>query len=70
MMIVKLQRSLATSNSVQRVLVYNEPRTIQLEQEMTKKLSALFGSKDKIYARANYKRGNVTIKGLVRAQSW
>lgn len=70
MMIVKLQRSLGTSDGKDRVLVYNESRTVLVEQEMTRELSELFGKKDKLYAKASHKNGSVTIRGLVKAQSW
>jgi hypothetical protein len=33
MMIVKMQRSLVTSAANQQVLIYNEPKTVMIEQD-------------------------------------
>ena len=70
MLIVKMQRSLATTAEQQQVLIYNEAKTVMLEQELTPELSKWFGDKDKIYAKASFKKGRLTILNTVKAQSW
>ncbi len=70
MVIVKMQRSLTTTADSQQVLIYNEARTIWVEQSITLELSKWFGTKDKVYAKANYKGGIVTVQNLVKAQAW
>lgn len=70
MMIVKMQRSLTTSAANQQVLIYNEPKTILIEQDLTPEVSKWFDNQDKVYAKASYKKGRLTIHGLVKAQAW
>ena len=70
MLIVKMQRSLATTAEVQQVLIYNEAMTVKIEQDITPELSKWFGTKDKVYAKASYKNGRLTVHGLVKAQAW
>lgn len=70
MMIVKMQRSLTTSAANQQVLIYNEPKTVLIEQDMTHEVLKWFGNQDKVYAKASYKKGRLTIHGLVKAQAW
>lgn len=70
MMIVKMQRSLATLADKQQVLIYNKSQTVMLEQDMPPELAKWFGAKDKVYAKASYKKGLLTVHGLVKAQAW
>lgn len=70
MMIVKMQRSLATTAARQQMLIYNESKTILVEQDLTPEAVKLFGNQDKVYAKASYKKGHLTIHGLVKAQAW
>lgn len=70
MLIVKMQRSLATTADTQQVLIYNEARTVMLEQDITPELTKWFGEKDKVYAKARFKNGRLTILNPVRAQAW
>lgn len=69
MMIVKMQR-LSTSAANQQVLIYNEPKTVMIEQDLTPDVAKWFGNQDKVYAKASYKKGRLTIHGLVKAQPW
>ena len=70
MVIVKMQRSLTTTADSQQVLIYNEARTIRVEQSITPELAKWFGTKNKVYAKASCKGGIVAIQNLVRAQAW
>ena len=70
MIVVKMQRSLATTAERRQILVYNESRTVRIEQDLTPDLDKWFGTQDKVYAKASYKKGRLTIHGLVKAQSW
>ena len=53
MEIFKFQKSLYTSDKSQRVMVYNETRSIQFEEEVTKadesEIAKLFNGSDKAY---------------------
>lgn len=69
-MIVKIQRSLSATASHQQVLIYNEPKTVVSETEMTPELTKWLGDRDKVYAKASLKKGHLTILGLVKAQPW
>ena len=68
--ILKLQRSLQSSDGKERVLMYNEEHTFTAEQDLTEGLRKLFGNQPKVYARAKLKKGSVAILGLVKAQPW
>lgn len=70
MMIVKMQRSLTTNAANQQVLIYNEPKTVMIEQDLTPDVAKWFGNQDKVYAKASHKKGRLTIHGLVKAQPW
>lgn len=71
MFIAKLQRSIVTSAEKRQVLIYNQSRSIQHEQECTPDLDKLFGNKDKIFAKCSVKpNGELEIGDLVRAQNW
>ena len=70
MMIVKMRRSLATNAANQQVLIYNETKTVLLEQDLMPEVAKWFGNQDKVYAKASYKKGRLTVLGLVRAQPW
>lgn len=69
-MIVKIQKSLVTTAGNQQVLIYNEPKTVVTEQNITPELSKWLGDRDKVYAKASLKKGHLTILGLVKAQPW
>lgn len=51
-MIVKVQLSLASSDGVRRVLVYNESRTFRYEGAAEPDLVAKMAGRDKLYCRA------------------
>jgi hypothetical protein len=70
MIIVKMQRSITTSDNVQKVLVYNQAKTINYEAPMNADIAKWFGDKSKVYAKASYKGGHLSIHGLVKAQPW
>lgn len=71
MFIAKLQRSIATSEEKTQVLIYNQSRSIQHEQDCTDELEKLFGNKDKIFAKCHLlPDGKLEIGDLVRAQNW
>lgn len=60
--IIKIQRSLATSDGQERVLVYNEDRTILQEFDMTDELRELFLPHDlKLYFEATLRDGVLSI---------
>jgi len=70
MIIVKMQRSIVTSDNVEKVLVYNQAKTIHYEVQMSDSIAKWFGDKSKVYAKASYKGGQLTVHGLVKAQPW
>lgn len=60
--IIKIQRSLATSDGQERVLVYSEDRTILQEFDMTDELRELFLLHDlKLYFEATLRDGVLSI---------
>lgn len=71
MFIAKLQKSLESSNGKTRVLIYNESKTIIKEQEITKELEKLFGSKNKLFAKCSLNgKKEIVIGDLVKDQGW
>lgn len=52
------------------MLIYNEPKTVMIEQDLTPDVAKWFGNQDKVYAKASHKKGRLTIHGLVKAQPW
>ncbi|UOF77029.1 hypothetical protein [Caudoviricetes sp.] len=59
---VKIQRSLASSDGQERVLVYNEDRTILQEFDMTDELRELFLPHDlKLYFEATLRDGVLSL---------
>lgn len=62
--IVKVQASLATSESVQQVLVYDESRRIYDERDMSKAVRKFMRGKPKLYAYAHITdEGQVSFDG-------
>jgi hypothetical protein len=48
------------------VVVYNESKQIFLKQPLTDTTEKLLGAKKFVYARAAFKKGNLTILGAVK----
>lgn len=58
--IVKLQRSISSSDGIPRVLVYNQDRTISNEFLVTEEIEKLFkGSSGRLYYEADFLEGGV-----------
>ncbi len=61
-MIIKIQRSLSTSDEQERVLVYDQPRHFCQEFPMTDELRDLFLPNElKIYCTASFRDGTLAI---------
>lgn len=69
--IVKVQRSLATSMPGEQCLIYNEGRTIWMQQMMPENLKLMFqGGEAKFYAFAKWENGTLTIERRAEPQPW
>lgn len=71
--IFKLQRSLATYDQIEKVLIYNKRRSLQWEQPLTKEFKKLFGRTNlKIYMHGRYRTsdGKILLDKLAPQQDW
>ena len=50
--------------------VTNEAGTITIEEPMDTATDKLMGQQDKVYAKAKIHKGQITVLGLVRPQTW
>lgn len=69
--IFKLQRSVASTDNVAKVLIYNASRSIFQEIELTEEMVALFDGDLKIYVVGSInKEGILTIHERIGEQLW
>lgn len=70
-MIVKLQRSIATSHEKPTVLIYNEDNSVIYETPLTKHLAKLVrGSGSKAYYHAEVVHDEIVIGARAPDQEW
>ena len=70
-MIVKVQISLASSNPVQQVLVYNKNKSIWYEGDASKKLIKQMGGRFKMFFKAKMEKDNsITLIKPAKQQDW
>lgn len=64
--IFKIQRSLASTDGVRTVLVYNESRTMEYQGELFPEIDELFpDGVYKIFVRGDLMHGDITIDSLM-----
>jgi hypothetical protein len=70
-MIIKLQKSIVTSGHKQRVLIYNEDKSIMIEMNITDDLNNYFrGDQLKVYVEAvRYKNGEFVLFDAIEYQN-
>lgn len=69
--ILKFQRSLHTTERAERCLIYNESRSIMVEEEMQPGVKKWFANDEpKFYAEVEIADGHMKIKQKVKAQPW
>lgn len=69
-MIVKVQVSLASSYDKKRVLIYNEDRTVEYEQEADQAILDIMDGAPKKYFNAHMEKTLLVIDEEVDPQSW
>ena len=70
-MIVKVQRSLCTSEQHQQVFIYSEDRSIEHQFDMTPEIDNLFDDEEyKIYCEAVVTGGQLGIGKVIEDQDW
>lgn len=70
-MIVKVQLSLATNRPKQRVLIYNEDRSIMYEDDAAKEVVELMDGLPKAYFRAHLdKNKKIVLDEQAEDQDW
>lgn len=69
-MIVKVQMSLASSDGVRRVLIYDRTRRFSYEGGVNEDVVEMMGGRAKAYFEAGIRNGNLEIGDEVEAQSW
>lgn len=70
-MIVKVQLSLASSNGVRNVLVYDEKGEVLLESFAPPTILWLMGKRDRAFFEATINsRGEIALGKMVKEQDW
>lgn len=70
-MIVKVQRSISSSDGSERVLIYNRDRTIIYSEDITEEVKQLFpDGVYKLYFRATFQEGNLSLDHQVPQQDF
>lgn len=69
--ILKFQRSLSTTEKVEQCMIYNEDRTIMVQEEMQPGVKKWFAHYEpKFYAQVEIADGQMKIKAKVDEQPW
>ena len=72
-MIVKIQRSIVSTNGLQNILIYNQDRSLIYESQMSSEVQKLFDSEGcplKLYCNANLENGILEIGKVIHLQDW
>jgi hypothetical protein len=72
-MLVKVQLSLASSDGVRRVLIYNRDRSVRVEGEIGDELVAKLGGRNKVFCNASIDTHGVIdldLSELLPEQGW
>lgn len=69
-MIVKVQRSLATSEDVPQVLIYDRDRSVRLEGPLSDELARAMGADVKLYFEAEVVGDQLVLQGPAPEQVW
>ena len=69
-MIVKVQRSIVTSDDQAQCLVYNEDQSVLYQMPMTLELFDMFGDELKMYCYAELVDSIIVLEGEAPEQEW